>query len=287
MSRENIPAANTEVEPDRQVKAADEAGCLGTTARYWINQHLPVLARTHLSQSRSILDLGCGDGPNAALLASAGLMGRYLGVDAAQSPYWSARAGSLQGLSVRFTTHDAHDVDALTEDFDALVSVSAFEHFRDDRRVVAALGRRLVRGARGIVMVPSPLGNLVWGFHHGFRTYTPDRFRALLSGSSFRLLEAIPSGSLPSLLASTAWRGSSLAAGYAVLGALWLRHGGDREAVKRGSPWATRLAETIQFGHLGTRRGRELHQAINRQLLSLDERLPGFPTQWAFIIERI
>ncbi len=287
MSRENVPIDGATVDPDRVVKASDPEGAFGTTARYWINQNLPLLARTHLGDKHRILDLGCGDGPNAGLLAQGGVSGEYLGVDLASSPFWGERAGRQGKLSVRFATHDAHEIGELREEFDGLVSVSAFEHFRNDREVVEGLARRLVSGARGLVIVPSPYGNLVWGFRHGFRTYTPARFEKLLGGTPLRLIDARPSGSLPSLVATTVWRGTSLALGYAVLGAMWLRHGRDRAAAKQRSPWITTLAGTIQFGHLQTETGRTLHRGLNRRLLELDDRLPGFPTQWVFVIERV
>jgi SAM-dependent methyltransferase len=286
MSRDNVPTSEQLDEPDRIVKAGDPEGAFGTTARYWINQHLPELARAHFAGARRVLDLGCGDGPNAALLVAGGLAGDYLGVDLAASPLWAERSGRHGALNVRFTTHDAHRIGDLDEDFDAMVSVSAFEHFRDHRAVMEGLARRLRRGARGIVIVPSPYGNLVWGFRHGYRTYTPARMGRLLDGTSLRLVQSIPSGSLPSLVANSAWRATSLALTYTVLGAVWARHGGDRTAAKARSPWISTLAGAIQFGHLDTEVGRAIHRSLNHGLHDLDERIPGFPTQWVFVIER-
>lgn len=286
MSRDNVPRDEAPVDPDRIVKAADLEGVHGTTARYWINQHLPTLARQHFANAPRILDLGCGDGPNAVLLAQSGFAGDYLGIDLAASPLWPERSGRLEGLSVRFAAHDAHRIGDLAGTFDALVSVSAFEHFRDDRTVIEGLSRRLRPGARGIIIVPAPYGNLVWGFRHGYRTYTPARMRRLLEGTSLQLIDAIPSGSLPSLCANSIWRISSLALTYSVLAAVWLRHGGDRESAKRRSPWVSTLAGAVQFGHLRTSIGRNIHRSLNRALLELDDRLPGMPTQWVFVIER-
>jgi SAM-dependent methyltransferase len=286
MSRDNVPLDDSLDDPDRIVKASDPEGAFGTTARLWINQFLPELARRYLAGAHRILDLGCGDGPNAAMLARAGLCGDYLGVDLASSPLWAERTGRHGELDVRFATHDAHRIGDLDQDFDGLVSVSAFEHFRDEAAVIDGLARRLRAGARGIVIVPSPYGNLVWGFRHGYRTYTPERFGRLLDGSPIRLVEAIPSGSIPSLCANTAWRMSSLAVTYAILGAMWVRHGGDRSKAKQRSPWISTLSGTIQFGHLRSELGRTMHRTVNRTLLELDERVPGFPTQWVFVIER-
>jgi SAM-dependent methyltransferase len=283
-ARANIPTE--ELDRERTVKATDLEGALGTTGRYWINCHLPALARAYLPSPLRVLDLGCGDGPNARLLAGAGFAGTYLGVDLAPSALWPERTGHLGGLDVRFRACDAHAIGDIDGAFDALVSVSAFEHFEDDRRVVAGLAKRLVPGARGIVIVPSPYGNLVWGFQHGYRKYTPDRFRATLQGSPFRLIEAVPSGALPSLVVMGAWRAATLATTYAVLGALFVRHGTDRAETKRRHPWIPQLASTIQFAHLRSSTGRRLHQRLNQTLAALDDRVAVAPTQWAFVIER-
>lgn len=287
MPRDSVPTSESVDEPDRIIKAGDSEGIYGTTARYWINQHLPDLARTHFAGGgRQVLDLGCGDGPNASILARAGIAGEYIGVDLAASPLWHDRAGRQGDLVVRFQTHDAHRIGEIDQDFDALVSVSAFEHFRDDHAVMQGLARRMRPGARGIVIVPSPYGNLVWGFRHGYRTYTPERFGRLLEGTPFRVIDSVASGALPSLCANAIWRGASIALTYAVLGAVWTRHAGNREAAKRQTPWLPFLAGTIQYGHLRTAAGRALHRNANRRLLDLDKRVPGFAAQWVFVIER-
>jgi SAM-dependent methyltransferase len=283
-ARANIPTAD--LDRERAVKASDPKGALGTTGRYWINSRLPELARAYLPSPARVLDLGCGDGPNAQLLADAGIAGTYLGVDLAPSALWAERTGRVGDLEVRFHACDAHAIGDLDGSFDALVSVSAFEHFEDDRRVIAGLASRLVPGARGIVIVPSPYGNLVWGFKHGFRKYTPDRFRAALAGSPFRMLEAVPSGALPSLVVMSAWRAATLVSTYVVMGALFLRHGADRAETKRQHPWLPQLASTIQFAHLRSSTGRHLHRRMNETLAALDERITVAPTQWAFVIER-
>jgi SAM-dependent methyltransferase len=283
--RANVPSDRLE-EPDRIVKAADPEGMLGTTARYWITRHLPELARVHFRDGARILDLGCGDGPNAALLARAGLSGTYLGVDVAPSPLWPERAGRVGSLTIDFTVGDAHRIDDLDREFDALVSVSAFEHFADDHRVFIALGRRMTPGSRGVIIVPSPLGHLVWGFRHGYRKYTPSRMMKALEGTPFSLVEAIPAGGIASAAVFSLWRGAALTTAYGMLAALIARSGGNRAAAKRRYPWAPHLPGIVQFAHLRTERGRQIHRRANRALLRADERFGGPPSQWAFVIER-
>lgn len=286
MARDNVPTSQS-LDPDRVVKAADPDGVYGTTARYWINQNLPRLVREHLPAAGGrMLDLGCGDGPNAELLASSGIRGQYVGVDLAESPLWPQRSGRRGQLDVEFRAHDAHRLGDLGVQFDGFLSVSAFEHFRDDRQVVAELARCTTPGSRGIVIVPSPFGNLVWGFRHGYRTYTPPRMRRLLEGSGFTLREAIPSGGMGSLCINGTWRGVSLAIGYPVLAAAWIRYGGDRAQAKQRLPWLTSVSAIVQHAHLRSERGRAVHRAVNRALIRLDEQVAHTPTQWVFVVER-
>jgi len=286
MSRDNVPTTDS-LDAVRALKAMDTEGALGTTARYWINRHLPALAREHFGRPGiRILDMGCGDGPNARILADAGISGSYLGIDLASSPLWPELTGHHDQLAVRFCSYDAHRIGELDEEFDGLLSVSAFEHFRDERRVLEGVARVLRPGARGIIIVPSPFGNLVWGFRHGYRTYTPDRLRRALDGTPLRLVEAIPSGALPSLTANAAWRATSLGLWYVIAAAVLARHRGDRRLAKQRTPWLMPLSTTLQYGHLRSGLGRAVHRAMNRGLLELDERIGMPPTQWVFIVER-
>jgi SAM-dependent methyltransferase len=271
---------------DQEVKALDPSGSLGTTGRYWINQHLGPFARRYFPEALRVLDLGCGDGGYLALLRQAGFRGRYLGVDLQRSPLWDTRQGEGGALQAEFRALDAHRVGELGERFNAMVSVTALEHFRDDRAVLSGVAEVLEPGARALIVVPSPYGNFVWGFDHGHRKYTPTRLRQALTGLPLTLLEAVPAGALPSLVVNGLWVNGARGLGTALRYATYLRYLGDRQRAKREQPWVLDIVGELQFAHLRSSRGKRLHARLNQLLLGLDERARVCPTQWLFVLER-
>jgi SAM-dependent methyltransferase len=272
---------------DRQVKALDASGRLGTAGRYWINKHLPLVARRYLPRrGLRVLDIGCGDGPYYRMLEGAGLEGSYLGIDLKPSEFWEHAAGRPSALSARFAVWDAHRIESLEQTFNAVISVTAFEHFRADRSVMKSLSRVLEVGGHALVIVPSGYGSLVWGFRHGYRKYNPRRFASLLEGTSLSLVEAIPAGAAPSLVVNGLWYGASGLVGRAIRLAAYAAHLGDRKAAHAAHPWVKDAVARVQFGHLRFALGRELHGRLNDALYGADERVRVCPTQWLFVLRR-
>jgi cyclopropane fatty-acyl-phospholipid synthase-like methyltransferase len=92
-----------------------------------------------------VLDVGCGTGENALLVASRGL--RVLGVDRAASAIALAKAKAAErGVPAVFAVHDALDLGALRYRFTTAIDSGLFHVFDDERRkryvysVAAALG---------------------------------------------------------------------------------------------------------------------------------------------------
>lgn len=282
-----IETAASELRRDREVKALDASGRLGTVGRYWINTNLPLFAERYFPrQGLRVLDIGCGDGPYYQLLADAGLSGEYLGIDIQRSVLWEQR--SARGLALRpeFAQMDAHRIDQLGQTFNALISVTAFEHFRADRSVMKSLGRLLEPGAHALIIVPSGYGSLVWGFSHGYRKYNPARFRRLLEGTPLTLVEAVPAGALPSLVANGLWYGASSLLGRAARYSAYAGYLGDRRAASAAHPWVRDAVARVQYGHLRYALGRRVHASVNRALYAADERIRICPTQWLFVLRR-
>jgi SAM-dependent methyltransferase len=271
---------------DREVKALDASGQLGTTGRFWINRNLPAFAKRYFpAQGLRVLDIGCGDGPYYRMLEAAGLSGDYLGIDIKPSEFWS-QAAPNSSLRPSFLTWDAHRVAELDRTFNAVVSVTAFEHFHEDDAVASGLSRVMEPGAHALVIVPSPYGNFVWGFSHGERKYTPARFARLLAGTDLSLIEAVPAGAAPSLLVNGLWYGVSSAFARAIRFGMYAAYAGNREAARSAHPWVRDLVAGLQYGHLRYGLGRELHRRVNASLYAADERVRICPTQWMFVLRR-
>lgn len=272
---------------DREVKASDPEGVLGTTARYWINQTLPRIAREHFpTDGLRLLDVGCGDGPYAMLLSREGFRGSYLGIDIDSSPLWARRSGRLEGLDARFQVRDAHALHDLGEQFNAVLSVTAFEHLRDDARVLKEIAHVVQPRARIVIIVPSVLGPWIWGFRHAERWYSRERLRALADQAGLRVIAEDAAGGLPSFLANALWWNASWLLSVTIRQALYAAYLGDKQRALRKHRFLDGLVGRIQFAHQRVPLGRRVHAALNRFLLRADTHLPMGNSQWLAVLEK-
>ncbi len=81
-----------------------------------------------------VLDLGCGTGENALLLAERGF--EVVGVDAARAAVAKAhRKAGTRGINAEFLVHDALSVSALATRFDIVLDSGFFHTLSDEGRV--------------------------------------------------------------------------------------------------------------------------------------------------------
>jgi SAM-dependent methyltransferase len=103
-----------------------------------------------------LLDVGCGTGDDARLLAArvAG-GGRVVGIDASEAMISEARRRSEdQGLSVEFQVGDACGLEFADGSFDGCRADRVFQHLADPRPALAEMVRVACPGARIVVVDP-------------------------------------------------------------------------------------------------------------------------------------
>ncbi len=126
------------------------------------------LPRLVAPRSLRVLDIGCGSGRMAKLLAEAGYSGDYLGIDP-QDRFRAQEWTEASRFELRFLQGDAPAV-LPGSSFDFIVSLSALEHIPDDARLIRCLNKLLAPGGLQIHFVPSTWGLFVY-LWHGYRQY--------------------------------------------------------------------------------------------------------------------
>jgi len=141
----------------------------------WVRQRLPRLLDP--ANPVSILEIGCGSGRMARMLAELGYHGRYCGVDIGER----FDATAVEGMETRFIQTDIHRFDPGEERFDLILSVSALEHIPSDRVLLDKLPGWLAREGLEVHIVPGGWGLLVY-LWHGFRQYPLARIAKVFRG---------------------------------------------------------------------------------------------------------
>jgi SAM-dependent methyltransferase len=114
-------------------------------------QILP-LARAWLADSATVLDIGCGEGQIARLIAPSAQ--RVVGVD----PTWAQlEAAQQRGGGPAYARAGAAALPVRTASFDAAVACLVFEHIRAVDEAIAEVARALKPGGRFVFFLNHPL----------------------------------------------------------------------------------------------------------------------------------
>lgn len=254
-----------------------------TSIRVAIDQLITGAASGATGPSASWLDVGCGTGRYSELLASAGVLARYTGVDLGvdEDRTWIDQ----NGASVSVLNRDAIDLGDLSDaTFDAALSVMAFEHILDDRLAISAIADLLPPGAPFVLAVPAPAGRTVWGFRHCYRWYDDRAIRALAEDAGFEVQQLIPAGGLASWAVNSIWFLVPYFLTKMITAGVYALFLGRRELARRKCPWLATLLPTMQFWHCRYVAGRRLHDLLNRTLLRLDGILPRPRLAWVAVL---
>lgn len=113
-----------------------------------------------------VLDVGCGNGALARILAEIGFSGSYTGIDIQDN----FDRGDVPAFIKQFHAIDAHCFEPV-EKFDVIISISALEHIPDDMSLIARLKSYVADDGVQLHFVPGAwaLPTYLW---HGYRQYT-------------------------------------------------------------------------------------------------------------------
>jgi SAM-dependent methyltransferase len=114
---------------------------------------LPVLDRMRIAPAGNILDLGCGAGWLAPLLAEQVPEGRVVGMDVSDEMIRRARRNYADLDSVLFVVGEAEEIPWDANFFDRVISVESAYYWPDPQRALREICRVLAEGGSAWVVV--------------------------------------------------------------------------------------------------------------------------------------
>jgi SAM-dependent methyltransferase len=259
-----------------------EAG-YGSPFRYELTRLAPAAIRRYCPTPADVLDVGCGSGRYALFFIEAGVTGSYTGVDISDERWHDLPLpAEFPGERRRM---DAIEIDRIGRSFDFVISLTAFEHFADDKQVAWGIARVMKPGAHMLLAVPAPASYPLYG-PHGFRRYSADDLRALAEEAGLRVVELRKVGGLAGWLFHFNWFFPAAVWRFAVKAVLYALVGGNREAARQRWPRLMEWLDSLGQYHLRCRFGRFLHRLGLRLASRLDPYLPILEVGWLAVLRR-
>ncbi len=136
-----------------------EYGFKSTEASHTHNYLVPnILEILSINNSKSILDIGCGNGSMAINLIEKGF--NVYGIDASEKGIGIAK----NSFPDRFYLHNIQDIELPSElsekSFDTIISTEVIEHLFDPRSYIKLCKNILIKNKQGILILSTP--------YHGF-----------------------------------------------------------------------------------------------------------------------
>lgn len=142
---------------------------------------LPDIPITHSSK---VLDIGCGDGQITYQIALKAANGRVVGLDASSSMIQKCREKQLNHLHY---INDQAETFSLTEEFDLIVSFSAFHWMKDQKAVWNNVRKHLKVGGKAYIHLnPGPRNESLTQALNEIYPFKEDHIMPIYSLSDYR-----------------------------------------------------------------------------------------------------
>lgn len=253
----------------------------GSPFRYELTRRVPALIAHYCPREAAVLDVGCGSGRYVLFLVDAGITGTYTGLDISDDR-WDELPLPTELPGMRLM-HDAHRLDELDTRFDFVLSLTAFEHFKEDHRVARGVAAVLKPGACALIAVPSHASHPLYG-EHGFRRYSSYELRNLATGAGLEVVALEPVSGLLGWLFHFFWFVPAEVFRQAGKAALFVAAGLDKPRAQRRWPRVWQALDDLGQHHLRWAWGRALHHGCLAVASVVDRLLPvlsvGYLSVW-------
>jgi len=218
-----------------------------------------------------------------AKAAEAGVAGSYTGIDINDE-----RWGHLQlppEFPGRLLQLDAHELDQLNDRFDFAISLTAFEHFADDKQVAWGMAHVLKPGAHALIAVPAPWSFPLYG-PHGYRRYTAAALQTLAAEAGLEIVAQQKISGLGGWLFHFHWFFPAALLRNMIKVIFVAFAGGNKQKARRHWPRLFAWLDGLGNHHLRWSFGRWLHRAGLRLAARLDRYLPLLEVGWLAVFRK-
>ncbi len=271
------------VDPVNYSQLKSQQALYGSPFRFALSYLTPEYIKRHCPQKARILDIGCGSGRYALYFVDAGIRGEYVGVDCDEKTW--ADEQIPEDFLRQFVRLDAHNLDKLEPGFDFAISLTAFEHFEDDAKVMRGLAEVLKKGGKALIVVPSAYSFALYG-RHGFRRYTQGSIKALCRQADLEIATMQKVGGAFSWLFHFFWFFPAHIARLAVKAGIYALFGANKEKARKRLPRLLFFLDELGGHHLKWKPTRLLHGLLIRWADRADRLLPFLEAGYIFVLSK-
>ena len=270
-----------------KIKLQDPNGYYGTPFRRWINENLSKYIKKYCPNIDSkVLDLGCGEGQYIKFFEDANIEGSYTGIDYVLHENWSDYNNkNIKDLDIQYIQYDAHKISSINKKYNFISSITAFEHFEDDKKVMKELKRILALNGFLLIIVPSKYSFFNYG-KHGFRRYSKKNLKQLNDVSQFHLEKIDKICGLSSFLLHFAWNWIFRIISVIIKLIIMILFGFNKSKARARLPQLHDYLDNLKFIHLLTRIGKLSHKCILILCSKIDKILPLFEVGYIAIYKK-